>query len=428
MTAYFEIQSHVLDGQYIREYPAATADSQEDTLKLHINQYTPANRPSCPDGAVTIIGAHANGFPKELYEPFWEDMCRSAERKGLPIRSIWMADVAHQGKSGVLNEDKLGNDPGWFDHARDLLYIINVLRDQMRRPIVGVGHSLGGNVLINLALMHPRLLSGLVLIDPVLDLPTGPRGKAATAALSQLSTFRRDYWPSREEAASSFRGSKFYQSWDKRVLDRLVDVGFRDIPTALYPRLDDVPNAKPVTLLTSKHQEVFTFSRPNFDGVDKNGNLVINRLTHPDLDLGVAETYPFYRPEARSTFKKLPFLRPDVLYIHGGRSDLSAPELREARMQSTGVGVGGSGGAKDGRVHQIVLEKAGHLVPMEAVVESADAAADWLAAEMQRWRQLERDFEAKWNSKTKLEKQTVSEEWKRRIGGDPKGKIGKSQL
>lgn len=64
MAQYFNIQSHVLPGQYIREYPAATADSQEDTLMLHVNQYTPAHRKSCPDGAVTVIAAHANGFPK----------------------------------------------------------------------------------------------------------------------------------------------------------------------------------------------------------------------------------------------------------------------------------------------------------------------------------------------------------------------------
>lgn len=276
--------------------------------------------------------------------------------------------------------------------------------------------------------MHPRLLSGLVLIDPVLDLPTGARGKAVTDLLTQLSTFRRDYWQSRKEAASSFRNSKFYRSWDKRVLNRFVDIGLRNIPTALYPRLDEKSNANPVTLLTSKHQEVFTFSRPNFDGIHKDGSPVINRLTHPDLDLELGPTYPFYRPEASSTFKKLPFLRPGVLYIHGGRSDLSAPELRAARMQSTGVGVGGSGGAEDGRVEQVVIEKAGHLVPMEAVGESADAAASWLATEMQRWAQLERDFEAQWNSKTKIEKQTVSEEWKRKVGGDPKMKTGKSQL
>ena len=64
MAQYFDIQSHTLPGQYIREYPAATANSQEDTLHLHVKQYTPLHRTTCPAGAVTIIAAHANGFPK----------------------------------------------------------------------------------------------------------------------------------------------------------------------------------------------------------------------------------------------------------------------------------------------------------------------------------------------------------------------------
>ena len=55
-----------------------------------------------------------------------------------------MADVSHQGESGVLNEGLLGNDPGWFDHSRDLLHLINLKRDQMPRPIMGIGHSMGG--------------------------------------------------------------------------------------------------------------------------------------------------------------------------------------------------------------------------------------------------------------------------------------------
>ena len=32
----------------------------------------------------------------------------------------------------------------WWDHSRDLLHLINVFSDQMPRPIVGLGHSLGG--------------------------------------------------------------------------------------------------------------------------------------------------------------------------------------------------------------------------------------------------------------------------------------------
>lgn len=32
----------------------------------------------------------------------------------------------------------------WFDHPRDLLHLVNVKRAEMPRPIVGVGHSMGG--------------------------------------------------------------------------------------------------------------------------------------------------------------------------------------------------------------------------------------------------------------------------------------------
>ncbi|KAL8799773.1 MAG: hypothetical protein Q9182_005639 [Xanthomendoza sp. 2 TL-2023] len=119
MSSYFDITPHILPGQYIREYPAATADSQEDSLQLHVKQYTPSNRHTCPEGAVTIIAAHANGFPKELYEPFWEALCKSSEQRGLHVRSIWMADVVNQGMSSVLNEDKLGNDRKNLSPKRD---------------------------------------------------------------------------------------------------------------------------------------------------------------------------------------------------------------------------------------------------------------------------------------------------------------------
>ena len=61
---YFAFKVHIIPGQYIREYPGATLDSQEDVLKLHIKQYTPLEHMESQQKAVTIIGGHANGFPK----------------------------------------------------------------------------------------------------------------------------------------------------------------------------------------------------------------------------------------------------------------------------------------------------------------------------------------------------------------------------
>ena len=65
MTTFFHVTLHSIPACHIREYPRATADDQEDALSLVIKQYTPRNR-SAASNAITIIGAHANGFPKVL--------------------------------------------------------------------------------------------------------------------------------------------------------------------------------------------------------------------------------------------------------------------------------------------------------------------------------------------------------------------------
>ena len=43
----------------------------------------------------------------------------------------------------------------WEDHPRDLLHIINYFRNEMPRPIVGIGHSMGASALCVLLSLHP---------------------------------------------------------------------------------------------------------------------------------------------------------------------------------------------------------------------------------------------------------------------------------
>jgi hypothetical protein len=98
---------------------------------------------------------------------------------------------------------------------------------------------------------------------------------------------------------------------------------------------------------------------------------------------------PFYRPEALATFRKLPFLRPSVLYLFGDQSPLSKPLLIADKLANTGVGVGGSGGVKNDRVKQVTFAGIGHMIPMEAVNESADVSAAWIISELDRWQAIE---------------------------------------
>ncbi|KAJ3543092.1 hypothetical protein NM208_g3754 [Fusarium decemcellulare] len=405
MSSSYRVVQHTVNCCHTRDHVAATARGDADTPKLSVKQYIPINNPDPQPGDVTVIGAHANGFPKELYEPLWDEIYKRSAGAGIRIRSIWMADMWNQGQSGVINEKILGNDPSWSDHARDLMSLINQKQDSMPHPIVGIGHSMGGTQLSLLSLNHPRLLRSLVLLDPVIQQPNGSIPPAIA------STPRRDIWPSREAAASRFKGSKFFQSWDPRVLDRWIEYGLRDAPTELHPTDGEGADER-VTLTTTKHQELFTFLRPTYrklpveEYVDKDP---IADHEYPG--------YPFYRPEPLQVFRRLPELRPSVLYIFGDKSDLSPPLQRQEKMARTGTGVGGSGGADAGRVQEVVLD-CGHLVAMEKVTECADAITVFLRRELERWRKEKQEFEEYWNKKTRREQITIDKDWADKIKPD----------
>lgn len=313
----------------------------------------------------------------------------------------------------MLNASKIGNDPSWLDHPRDMLHMINHFRKEMPLPLIGIGHSFGGNNLANISLMHPRLFAGHVMLDPVITGPPSNPGEGPAKA----STFRRDLWPSREEAIKGHMKSPYYLAWDSRVLDRWNQYGLIDTPTALYP--DECGSA--VTLTTPKHQEVFTFLRPLFPDLSQAPLDKITDYSHPDIDPDIHPTgHSFYAPVPYSTLKMLQHVRPPIMYVFGGTSPMNPAFGIKQKMDLTGTGVGGSGGAAKNKVRQITLPKVGHLVAMEAPMETAKGAATFIGETMREWKEEARKYD-EWTKKGKMERQTVSEEWKRRMGGDPRG-------
>ena len=265
--------------------------------------------------------------------------------------------------------------------------------------------------------MHPRLFTTIILLDPVIfSVAKSPGGEIQNTILQ--STYRRDLWPSRKAAAEALKRNKFYQTWDPRVLDKWIEHGLRDVPTTLFPNIESArkaagsgPSDTPVTLTTTRHQEVFTFGRPNFEGMPDKAPY--NRKTHPDLYSDLPGGWPFYRPEVPLTFMRLPHLRPSVLYFFGELSEMSHEQGRNEKMEATGVGLGGSGGAKEGRVKAHLLKNVGHLIAMEAVDETAQLAAEWIGPELRRWSEEQEAFRAEWSRRSKTEKATIGEDWKK---------------
>ncbi|PQE09746.1 toxin biosynthesis protein [Rutstroemia sp. NJR-2017a BBW] len=402
MAPFFKAIEHVIPGQHIREYPNGTKQRQEDVLQLSIKQYIPLNSPNPPpENSITIIGVHGNGFPKETYEPLWNDLYLNLQSRNVHIRSIWMADCSNQGASGVLNEHVQGDDPSWFDHSRDLLQMINHFRSEMPRPIVGVAHSMGCAQLINLSIIHPRLLSTLVLYEPIIINVRARNGEPNPAS---MSTRRRDLWDSREKAESYFR--KAFHAWDPRVVELFLKYGLRATPTALYDETQKIP-AGAVTLTTSKHQESWTYIQYNFEPKEAG----LDRLLLPDWDKDLEIPMLYTRVECSITMRNLPYLRPSVLYVFGAKSPFSSTAAQDEKVALTGSGVGGSGGEAEGKVQKVVFPEAGHLLVFENVQESARASAEWIDRWFQQWLVDERFYKGYESKKSDKDMLRVSKAW-----------------
>lgn len=265
----------------------------------------------------------------------------------------------------------------------------------MPRPLIGLGHSFGGNIITNVALMHPRLFSGLIMIDPVMSrrIRYGPLYGFATM---RASSSRRDLWPSRADAERAVRKNKFYATWDPRAVDRMLRFGYRDCPTALYPDAA----AGEVTLTTSKHHECFTYYRPTHLGPrdPATGRRAMVRELIPDAteDVDNFPNFPFYQPPTPVTAARLGELRPSVVWIAGADSQVCPPETRREWMETTGTARGGSGGAPAGRVHEFVVPGTGHLVAMEKPGAVAGRAAAFIREEVDRWRGEEEAYRREW--------------------------------
>ncbi|MCJ1348531.1 hypothetical protein MMC31_006763 [Peltigera leucophlebia] len=277
--------------------------------------------------------------------------------------------------------------------------MVNEFRDRMVQPIVGIGHSMGAAQLsgrqpspqpynsdftrVHLSLLHPRLLYSLVLIEPVIQnvAPKGPN-----AAL--FASFRNDLWPSREAAEASLKKNPMFKKFDRVVLNNYIKYGLREIPTTLYPipnqsRLTGVSlGSVPVTLTTTKHQEAWSYTRTNFAPLPVDFSDFRERLISPELDPSAEGSHIFVRPETMLTFLRLSELRPSVLWVYGSHSPINVSPLRSDKMKVTGTGPGGSGGASQGKVREVVLQETGHMIPFEKVKECADVISGWIEKEL----------------------------------------------
>ena len=154
-------------------------------------------------------------------------------------------------------------------------------------------------------------------------------------------------------AKEAFLKAPPFNSWDPCVFDRWLEHG-----------LTDCANGD-VELTSSKHQEAVTYVRPLWNEIQEKGRKSGGKIVYPDVDNEVDRGRSFYCPEAMIAMAKLPELRPEILYIFGGRSVMSPSHRRERIVETSGIGVGGNGGQRQGSVESNILPDCGHLLVFE---------------------------------------------------------------
>ncbi len=178
------------------------------------------------DGDSLLLLAHATGFCKEL----WRPVVSSLRDQGVPAPALaW--DIRGHGRAPSLELPA-----SWWTLGRDLVALIGSLEGDGRLPgsVVGVGHSMGGTVLVLAELLRPGTFTGLVLIEPVLIPP--PFVRNPELSLAQGAARRRPVFGSRDELIESYLTKPLFQRWHPEAFRAYVDHGFRETPEGLALR------------------------------------------------------------------------------------------------------------------------------------------------------------------------------------------------
>lgn len=266
--------------------------------------------------------APANGFPPEAYRPLAAALAARFRVVGYRPRPLWPGSRPDSMRT-------------WHDLAGDLIADMGrlvALVDELPataaphapRPILGIGHSLGGIMTLYAALARPELFRGVALLDPVilprrlLPLVWAARGLGfeRRAPLAQGAIRRRDRFASHAEAHRHYSGRSLFSRFAPEALSGYLEGGLRE-------------SGEGVTLAWPRDWEAHIFARVPID-----------------------------------TWDAVARLRVPLLLIRGRHSDLiidrSWRELQRRLPQA-----------------RLVELDAGHMVPMEQPAAAAETILQW---------------------------------------------------
>lgn len=159
--------------------------------------------------------SHANGFPASTYKTVFDVLGKYYE----------------VGTIERLGHDDLFPVTDNWDHLPD--HLIHHIETHYDRPVLGLGHSLGGVVTYMAAVKRPDLFKAIMLldapvmsgIDSVVIRLAKIMGLVDRITPAGRTLGRRETWPDRQSAIEYFAGKGLFKGFDQRCLADYVDYG-----------------------------------------------------------------------------------------------------------------------------------------------------------------------------------------------------------
>lgn len=164
--------------------------------------------------------AHANGFPGACYRKLYQYLA--------PQFDITYVDIIGHHPNYPVTDN-------WGHLVQELIVDIE---KQHRKPIIGVGHSLGGVLHFLASQERPDLYQTVVMLDsPVLD-----RVRSAAVRVMKMvgmidritpagrTKYRRQSWPSAQAAIEYLQTKTLFAHFDPECLADYVNFGMQHLP------------------------------------------------------------------------------------------------------------------------------------------------------------------------------------------------------
>lgn len=165
-----------------------------------------------------VVLMHATGFHGRCWIPMAPALT--------PHFTVWAVDQRGHGSSGKSADGRYDSWPAFVD---DLFAVIDAIGGDGWR---GVGHSLGGAVLLMAEARQPGTFSDLCCYEPVVFPPTipSPDGFSHRVPMADLARKRRQTFPSRRAAYDNYASKPPLNRLSPAALDAYVTYGFVDQP------------------------------------------------------------------------------------------------------------------------------------------------------------------------------------------------------